>query len=810
MKITYLLPGIHLCGGIKIVFSQVNGLIEKGHHVQVLSPVKNQDWFPLKTKIKKVKDFKSIPASDVVVATYNPTAFAAARIKEGIPFYLVQGYETPFETSPLLQKRTEASYLLPLNIISVSTYLKELLFDRFRRRAQVVPNGISLERPYFKSTEQLRILMTYSSLPSKAPEVGLAALREVKSKYPEVEILLFGQQDRPQADFSFTYIKDPPQDKLLEIYGQSHIFLSSSKQEGFSLPVLEAMASKCAVVTTDSGGVREMAKDEETVLMVKPGDFKGLASKVIELIENREKRERVAVSGLKKAKEFSLKRMVDRLETLFLEAKESCDGKERRDWLAWEKALLLCPDDPYANYMLGVALLKRGQIRKAKEKLKQTVSCSPDFDLPYYKLGQLYFEQKDYYQARQNLEKALEINPELKMAKRFLDRIPPTSGKRKLKIICLKMGGPVVPVVSQDCLWGLGELGHKASLFTLRESENYAKKSLLLEIEREKPDFLFCLNYLPFLKEVAELKKIPCILWFIENPFWWLTKETVSPYFHIFLWDRFYLEKVRTLGFKNVHWLPMATNSSVFKKLTLKSEEKARFESLISFVGDSIFPHYQRHYLSLNDQRVKGLAARIIEIQAKDPERDIKRILEETAREMDISFSFDALGPGQRQHLLLDLENAASSMYRKEMVEELSPLGICVYGDVGWEKLLRQKIDFRGYISNRTELPLVFNASEINLNISKIQLKTTLGMRVFDCLACGGFLLSDWREDFEKLFAPGIEVAIFKNKKELLELATYFLKDSKLRLEMAAAGQRRALSDHTYKKRMKEMLGMIS
>ncbi|MBU1262569.1 hypothetical protein KJ640_06445, partial [bacterium] len=131
MKITYLVPGVHLCGGIKIVFSQVNGLIEKGHQVQVLSPVKSQDWFPLKANIKKVKDFKNIPDSDIVIATYNPTAFAAARIKEGIPFYLVQGYETPFESDPFLQKRAEASYLLPLNIICVSTYLKQRLFNKF-------------------------------------------------------------------------------------------------------------------------------------------------------------------------------------------------------------------------------------------------------------------------------------------------------------------------------------------------------------------------------------------------------------------------------------------------------------------------------------------------------------------------------------------------------------------------------------------------------------------------------------------------------------------------------------------------------
>jgi len=423
MKITYLVPGVHLCGGIKIVFSQVNGLIEKGHQVQVLSPVKSQDWFPLKANIKKVKDFKNIPDSDIVIATYNPTAFAAARIKEGIPFYLVQGYETPFESDPFLQKRAEASYLLPLNIICVSTYLKQLLFNKFRRMSQVVPNGISLERPSSKSKEQLRILMLYSSFPSKDPEVGLAALREVKRKYPKVEVLLFGLEDMPRTDFPLTYIKDPPQSKLLEIYGQSHIFLSSSKQEGFSLPVLEAMASKCAVVTTDSGGVREMAKDEETALMVKPGDFKGLASKVIGLVEDEEKRGKMAISGLKKAGEFSLKEMTNRLESLFLEAKKTYDGKERRDWLAWERALLLCPDDPYANYMLGVTLFKQGELNKAKGKFEQVISCSPDFDLPYYKLGQLYFEQKDLSRARQNLEKALELNPEFKMARRFLDKL---------------------------------------------------------------------------------------------------------------------------------------------------------------------------------------------------------------------------------------------------------------------------------------------------------------------------------------------------------------------------------------------------
>ncbi|MBU0567220.1 glycosyltransferase, partial [bacterium] len=229
--------------------------------------------------------------------------------------------------------------------------------------------------------------------------------------------------DKPATDFPFTYVKNPPQDKLLELYGCSHIFLSSSKEEGFSLPVLEAMACGCAVVTTDSGGVREMAKDGETALIVAPGNSKGLATKVIELIENREKREGIAVSGLKKAKEFSLKEMTDRLESLFIKAKETYDGRERGDWLAWERALLLCPDDPYANYMLGVTLFKQEEIKKAKEKFKQAISCSPDFDLPYYKLGQLYFEQNDFPRARQNLEKALALNPELKMARRFLDKI---------------------------------------------------------------------------------------------------------------------------------------------------------------------------------------------------------------------------------------------------------------------------------------------------------------------------------------------------------------------------------------------------
>ena len=132
MKLTFVLPGIGIGGGVRVVFEYANRLQDRGHEVNIVYPLlpllikpkfnlkslagqtlggianfkkrNNVDWFDLKAKpigipilspryIKFVE--KLIPDADIVVATSWETAYPVSKLneKKGEKFYFVQHYE---------------------------------------------------------------------------------------------------------------------------------------------------------------------------------------------------------------------------------------------------------------------------------------------------------------------------------------------------------------------------------------------------------------------------------------------------------------------------------------------------------------------------------------------------------------------------------------------------------------------------------------------------------------------------------------------------------------------------------------------
>lgn len=68
------------------------------------------------------------------------------------------------------------------------------------------------------------------------------------------------------------------------------------------MSVLEAMASGVPVVASDVGGIPELVVNEETGLLVEPGDSEALAGAITRLIEDGDLRRRFAAAGHERAK----------------------------------------------------------------------------------------------------------------------------------------------------------------------------------------------------------------------------------------------------------------------------------------------------------------------------------------------------------------------------------------------------------------------------------------------------------------------------------------------------------------------------
>lgn len=82
-------------------------------------------------------------------------------------------------------------------------------------------------------------------------------------------------------------------------------------------------------------------------------------------------------------------------------------------------------------------------------------------------------------------------------------------------------------------------------------------------------------------------------------------------------------------------------------------------------------------------------------------------------------------------------------------------------------------------------------------------------MRLFEATGAGAFLLTDFKENLDTLFAPDREVAVWRSIDQCLEVIERCLRDHSGRAEIARAGQARTLAQHTYRHRAAEILGFI-
>jgi phosphatidylinositol alpha-1,6-mannosyltransferase len=104
-----------------------------------------------------------------------------------------------------------------------------------------------------------------------------------------------------------------------EFYRGCQIFTSLSISEGFGLPVLEAMASGCAVVCTNSGGVTDFVLDGQTGLLLSERSAVAVVAALKLLALDGLKREALAAAGKRHAKGYTYDRFASNYLRLFHE-----------------------------------------------------------------------------------------------------------------------------------------------------------------------------------------------------------------------------------------------------------------------------------------------------------------------------------------------------------------------------------------------------------------------------------------------------------------------------------------------------------
>ena len=361
-----------------------------------------------------------------------------------------------------------------------------------------------------------------------------------------------------------------------------------------------------------------------------------------------------------------------------------------------------------------------------------------------------------------------------------------------------------MPYIIRDVVAACKNLGHEVKVLeprkkaasTIRQIEEMVDK-----LTSFKPDIVFTLNNLEIIPAPLKEARIPYAIWFIDHPLFWSSPSSLSlsatDYAHIFVWERSYLDLLKDLGFKNVSWLPLATNPHLFKE----GEVREKFESDISFVGESM-THYLDKLL-LGGGYLEHLVKMSIQQKCQKPLREMEVIFGQLEQELGQVLSFE--DEYQRKLFLLNLEVAGMSAYRREIVKTLSEFKISLYGDEGWKNI--EGVNFCGRL-NYLDAPALYQTSKINLNITKAHSPRAINQRLFDVPAAGGFVLTDFREDLKLLFDED-EVAYYQNKEDLLEKVEFYLSHPQEREKIARRARKRVLARHTYEVRMKNLIKLL-
>jgi spore maturation protein CgeB len=98
----------------------------------------------------------------------------------------------------------------------------------------------------------------------------------------------------------------------------------------------------------------------------------------------------------------------------------------------------------------------------------------------------------------------------------------------------------------------------------------------------------------------------------------------------------------------------------------------------------------------------------------------------------------------------------------------------------------------------------------VNLNISLKSIYTGIPLRAFDIMGCGGFLISDFQQDFAEYFVADEDYVFYTTQDDLMSKIDYYLEHEEIRERIARNGYEKVKAAHTYDHRVSQILEMIS
>lgn len=330
-------------------------------------------------------------------------------------------------------------------------------------------------------------------------------------------------------------------------------------------------------------------------------------------------------------------------------------------------------------------------------------------------------------------------------------------------------------------------------------------------------DAVISINYFTVVSNVCEAHDMIYIAWNCDSPLFSMQNQSIfNDCNRIFCFDSLDCLKLKELGVEHVWHLPLCADTRRIDALLQdRCGEIENYRGEVAFVGslyeensyDSLketLPEYIRGYCDaaiLAQTNISGgnILDRMI---TEDILMDIEEIF-------DVKQEKDSFVEASDIFVNNVLGFKAASDTRISILSALGETtGVELYSES--ERVVSPGIRRHGTVSYWSEMPLVFAGSEINLNITIPNIRSGVPLRVFDVLAAGGFLITNYQPELSMLFDIGVDLVVYDDTEDLLQKVSYYREHPQERKAIAENGRKKVADLHTYFHRLQEMLEKVT
>ncbi len=374
----------------------------------------------------------------------------------------------------------------------------------------------------------------------------------------------------------------------------------------------------------------------------------------------------------------------------------------------------------------------------------------------------------------------------------------------------------------EDMLQAFYKHGFKIATFPLKDrgypkdKEKYAA-DLKKNLQESKCDFVFSFNFFPIIAQACKDENCKYVSWIYDSPHSnMLYPEALYETNYIFTFDSYMCNFLRNQGAKTIYYAPLAVNSRRLRAIPVTKKDRKKYSAEISFIG--VLYNEEHHFferlVSKSDPYTIGYLQALImaqtdiygcDLMEKCLTKDIIAIIEQT---MPYNTPEGFLAPASHIYSNYYLARKVASTERILMLELLSESFETHLYTLNEEAKVGNAVN-RGIADYAQVMPKVIRCSKINMNPTLKSIHTGIPLRAMDIMGCGGFLLTNFQEDFFLHFESDVDFVYYTSFEEMLDKAAYYLAHDDKRDQIRHSALKKVTEGHTFEIRLNEMLKIL-